>query len=331
MSIETIAVIGLGSISNRHRGNIKKLFPSAQVIALSSSGRVPNKKIDDADEIVLRLEDIIERKPLFVIVASPATVHKDHAEELIKNRIPVLIEKPLASNSFEASQLKRLTKQSSSPVAVGYCLRYLSSALKMKELLSKDYLGPIYNCFINVGQFLPEWRPDKDYKDSVSAKKSLGGGALLELSHELDYAQWLFGPLTLESAILRNSNELEVDVEEIADFVCSSNKGVICNIHMDFLQKSPHRSCSIIGETGRLDWNLITNTIVHTTPEGDDIIFSEPEWDRNNMYLNMVQDFMCLINGKTNSCIDVTQAELTINLIDDIKLTAKRGQVNEKL
>ena len=44
-----------------------------------------------------------------------------------------------------------------------------------------------------VGHDLKKWRPDINYKDSVSAKKSLGGGALRELSHEIDLATHLFG------------------------------------------------------------------------------------------------------------------------------------------
>ena len=46
---------------------------------------------------------------------------------------------------------------------------------------------------INCSSFLPSWRKNIDYQSSVSAKKSLGGGVLLELSHEIDYLIWLIG------------------------------------------------------------------------------------------------------------------------------------------
>lgn len=325
MTTETIAVIGLGNIANRHRSNLKNLFPKAKIVVLSASGRIPTEIINDADEIILSLKELIECKPLFAIVASPATAHKLHAEKLIENCIPVLIEKPLAAGCDDANQLRRLAEKYKTPVAVGYCLRYLSSAIKMKELLAENCIGSVYNCFINIGQYLPEWRPTKDYRDSVSANKSLGGGVLLELSHELDYAQWLLGPLALESAILRNSNELDLDVEEIADVVLSTDKGTICNVHLDFLQKSPQRLCSLIGSKGRLDWNLVTNTIVNISSKGEHIIFSDPEWDKNNMYLNMVQDFVNLMEGKPNSSIDISQAELSLKLIEEIKAKAVWG------
>jgi predicted dehydrogenase len=327
MTIDTIGVIGLGNIAKRHRSNLKILFPESKIVVLSASGRIPTEKLNDADEVVLSLNALIECKPLFVIVASPATAHRHHGEKLIENNIPVLIEKPLAADCADAKHLRIFSEKYNTPVAVGYCLRYLSSAIKMKELLSGNYIGSVYNCFINIGQYLPEWRPNINYRDSVSAKKELGGGALLELSHEIDYAQWLLGPLTLESAILRNSNELNLDVEEIADVVLSTFKGAVCNIHLDFLQKQTQRLCSIIGSNGRLDWNLMTNTIVHISASGEKIIFSEPEWDKNNMYLNMIQDFSNLMEGKSNSSIDVSQAEMSIQLIEEIKEKAIWGQV----
>ena len=44
------------------------------------------------------------------------------------------------------------------------------------------------NCF----SFLPNWRNNINYKNSNSAKKKLGGGVALELSHEIDLANYLF-------------------------------------------------------------------------------------------------------------------------------------------
>jgi predicted dehydrogenase len=327
MNIEVVAVVGLGNIAKRHRSNLRILFPFVKIIALSSSGRFPKEIINDADKVVLTLDELIQYKPSFVIVASPCTSHRYHSEKLIENNIPVLIEKPVAADSNDAEKIRLLSEKYSTPVAVGYCLRYLPSAIKMKKILSEELIGKIYNCFINIGQYLPQWRPAANYLDSVSANKALGGGALLELSHELDYAQWLLGPLTFETAILRHSKELNLDVEEIADLVLSNSNGTVFNVHLDFLQKSPQRTCSVIGSKGRLDWDLLSNTIVLTSIKGRRVIYSEPEWDKNNMYLNMILDFVELIKGNENSSISISEAELSIELIQEIKVKAVWGKV----
>ena len=318
-------VIGLGSIALRHRRNLKQLFPEVLVIAVPASGRISNQNIEFADQIILTLEDAIKEKIDVAIVASPAPFHLIHAKLLLFAGIPSLIEKPVTSNLQDAQELIRVYSQTGTPTAVGYCLRYMPSSIKMKELLEQTIIGNIYNVFVSVGQYLPDWRLSKEYQNSVSAKKSLGGGALLELSHEIDYIQWLLGSMEVQYAQLRSSSELNLEVEELADVILTSDIGIVCNIHLDFLQKKASRSCSFIGEKGRLDWDLISNTIVLHTREDSEVLFSEADWDSNQMYLSLLTDFLDLAAGCKNSSIDLEQATKTIKLIERIKDCAIEG------
>lgn len=324
-TINQVAVIGLGNIALRHRRNLKHLYPKATVLAMSASGRKPNNFIEFADFLVSDIKELIAAKPFFVIIASPSTLHAEHAYDLIEAGIPILIEKPVTASINDAEKLFHITETKQTPVAIGYCLRYLSSALKMKSLLNNDVIGKVYNIHADVGQYLPDWRPNVDYKHSVSANTALGGGALLELSHELDYIQWLFGEMTVEYAQLRNTQELDLKVEELADIVLTNLTGSVCTIHLDFLQKKPYRQCHIIGSKGRLEWNLIENTITLRSSIGVDILYSEPEWDKNLMYLAMINDFVSQIELKPHNCINIKEALRTVELIEEIKEQAVKG------
>ena len=323
--ITKVIVIGLGNIALRHRRNLKLLFPEVLIIAVPASGRISNQNVEFADQIILTLEDAIKEKIDVAIVASPAPFHLIHAKLLLFAGIPSLIEKPVTSNLQDAQELIRVYSQTGTPTAVGYCLRYMPSSIKMKELLEQTIIGNIYNVFVSVGQYLPDWRLSKEYQNSVSAKKSLGGGALLELSHEIDYIQWLLGSMEVQYAQLRSSSELNLEVEELADVILTSDIGIVCNIHLDFLQKKASRSCSFIGEKGRLDWDLISNTIVLHTREDSEVLFSEADWDSNQMYLSLLTDFLDLAAGCKNSSIDLEQATKTIKLIERIKDCAIEG------
>ena len=184
--MQKIAVIGLGNITTRHRKNLKIIYPSAVIYAMSASGRVPIDSISNADVIVSSLSEVINHKPDMAIVASPATFHARHAIPLIEAGIPVLIEKPLAAEESDAAAIIKAADKYKVPVVVGYCLRYLPSCTYVKNLLEERSIGKLYNAFVDIGQYLPDWRPNKDYRDSVSANSYLGGGALLELSHEIE-------------------------------------------------------------------------------------------------------------------------------------------------
>jgi predicted dehydrogenase len=287
--MKSIAVIGLGNIAKRHRRNLRIRFPGAQVICLSASGREVEGAVTDADLLVSSVGSLITLRPDMVIVASPASFHSLHTIPLLEAGIPVLIEKPVTSTGHEAKALLATSEHLDTAVNVGYCLRYLPSTNVVKELLKKRTIGAVYNAWVDVGQYLPDWRPDTDYKKSVSANAQLGGGALLELSHELDYLSYVLNDnLSFCSAILRNSSELNLNVEELADFTLSSSRGVVCHLHMDFIQKPPRRFCSFMGSEGRIEWDLVLNSVTVTRRGETYIEYSEPSWDKNGMYLAML-------------------------------------------
>ena len=321
--MKTVAVIGLGNIATRHRRNLKLMFPQCRLLAMSASGRVPTAPVSDCDEVVSDVDEIIRLGAELVIVASPAPFHAEHTIPLLQAGIPTLIEKPVTTRVEDVQHLQTVVDETQTPVAVGYCLRYLPSSQEVKALLDKGAIGELYNANIEIGQYLPDWRPSKDYRSSVSANVELGGGALLELSHELDYAQWLLGDLTVRHAHLRFSDELGLEVEDLVDVVTTTQSGTLVHIHLDFLQRQAYRRCRFVGSKGTVEWDLIKNEVKQTNHTGESTVYSDPAWDKNKMYLNMLQDFINMTKDNKHSCIDLQQAGKTVELIETIKQHAK--------
>lgn len=322
MIVKTLAVIGLGNIATRHRRNLKNLFPESRLFAMSASGRIPEEIISDCDQVVSSIDELIQQGVEFVLVASPAPFHAQHSIPLLEASIPTLIEKPVTADVEDARKLIAAAEHNQTPVAVGYCLRYLPSAQVVKQLLEAQSVGTLLNAQIEIGQYLPDWRPTKNYQETVSAKANLGGGALLELSHELDYTQWLLGDLNIQFSHLRSSTQLGLEVEDLVDTIATTESGAVVSIHLDFLQRQAFRRCRFVGTQGTIEWDLIKNEVVQTLLAEHSVIYSEPDWDKNQMYLNMVVDFVAKIEGKTNACIDLYQAAKTIELIETIKSDA---------
>lgn len=316
------AVVGMGSIAKRHLKNLRFLFPTASIYAVSSSGK--NAELPEGANAVVTLLELIELNPNYVVLASPAPFHVETAKLLLKKQIPVLIEKPLAAKFSDAAEfLNFYNSQIYPPVAVGYCLRFLPSAVAVKSFIETAGLGKVYNVHSVVGQFLPSWRSDKGYKDSVSANAELGGGALLELSHELDYLQWLFGPLELQHSWLRTTTELGLQVEEIADLVITTESGVYMTVHLDFVQKSTQRKCEFIGEKGNLYWDLVANTVTFKNADNTTLIYADDQYDKNTMYLDMLKAFADHANPSRQELASLKSSAQIIDLIESAKQTNK--------
>lgn len=149
---------------------------------------------------------------------------------------------------------------------VGYNLRFLDSLVNFRQLLQSRVFGRVVSVQCQVGQFLPAWRPGSDYRLGVSANKHLGGGVLLEYSHEIDYLRWIFGEIEWVSAWTSTQSSLRVDVEDYAHLLfgfCQDSQGqsLLCSLNMDFIRHDKTRVCTAICEKGSIRWNGVTGVV----------------------------------------------------------------------
>lgn len=319
-ALQSYLVVGSGSIARRHIANIKALFSQATVGCVSASGRELSLEEVGADIVYASIEEALSAEPMLAIIASPAPLHVDQAATFLRTGIPVLIEKPLSDSLESFARAGEVLLANSTKIEVAYNLRFMPSAIRLKALLDEQILGRIHSVSIEVGQYLPDWRPATDYRENVSARKELGGGVLLELSHELDYLTWLFGTFNSIYCVASNSGTLDVDVEDSAHAILSREDGLVASVHLDFLQRVPTRICKIVGESGTLVWNLLQNSILlGTANNSEDIIFSDPNYNRNDMYLEEISHFVKVAVGERMPQVSIYQALDTLRLIEALR------------
>ena len=99
----------------------------------------------------------------------------------------------------------------------------------------------ILSAHAHVGEWLPGWRPGRDYRDSNSAKKSDGGGVLRDLSHEIDYVLWLFGACRQLVAVAGHSSSLEIDSEDQASLLMKMESDSTVYVHLNYLDRPARR------------------------------------------------------------------------------------------
>lgn len=321
-------VVGSGSIARRHMRNLSMLYPHAAVGCVSSSGRVLSA--NDVEPGVVRFSDLNEAllaRPVFAIVASPAPIHGDHAQRLLAVGVPVLIEKPLSDSMATLTPVLESLMQHREKIEVAYNLRFMPSAVCFRQAVVDGRVGRVLSVRAEVGQYLPDWRPGSDYRKQVSAQAKLGGGVLRELSHEIDYLQWIFGQPDRVFCVANRVSDLEIDVEDVVDALLVHDSGLVINLHMDFLQRSVTRHCKVIGETGTLFWDMLGNTVTVQRSGGEtETLYSDAAYDRNAMYVDEIVRFAKVANGTAVPFIDVGQALDVLTLVDALRQSAESRQ-----
>lgn len=247
-------IVGYGSIGKRHSEVLQQYFNAH--ITLISSQNLPN-----AYPTFESLPDIAAFD--YYIIASPTAKHFQdlkYIDSLCENKI-IFVEKPLfESNLYFAPSGKNT-------IVIGFCLRFHPILWLMRQALEKE---TPYFVEISCGSYLPLWRENTDYRHTYSAHKKRGGGVLLDLSHELDYTQWLFGDFIYESIKGFNGkiSELEISSDDILTFVAHTAQGAIINLTCNYFSKIPRRTIRAHTTNATYECDLIQNIFSTFTKQG---------------------------------------------------------------
>lgn len=265
--IDRALVVGLGSIGKRHLRLLREMLPSADIRVLRHSAC--SDTIEFANGCFTSLKDACAFAPQISIVANPAPAHINTAKALAMSGSHLLVEKPISADITGVSELIAFCDSNGLQLQVGYNLRFLETLQVFRTAILNSKIGQVQSIRCEIGQYLPSWRPDVDYRNTVSARKSYGGGALLELSHELDMLRWVFGEFTSLSAWTGRVSTLEIDVEDCVMLQISLHDGCAAQVSMDFLRRDTTRVCTAIGEYASLRWDAIANTVSHFDPKNN--------------------------------------------------------------
>ena len=265
MLINRILIVGHGSIGKRHLLLARDLFPDADIRVLR---HLKNKSTPESSNGCYdNIADALRFAPQIAVIANPASFHIEVALKLTKLGTHLLIEKPIAASLESIQLLIDLSRNNNTILLVGYNLRFLSSLQEFRTALQLKTIGKVLSVRCEAGQFLPSWRPNTDYRQAVSARSKLGGGVLLELSHEIDYLRWIFGEVEWVTAILSQQSDLDVDVEDTAHLIfgfkgkITDKMQMIASVNLDFIRHDSTRSCTAIGDKGSLRWDGLAGTV----------------------------------------------------------------------
>lgn len=322
--IRDVIVIGSGSAGRRHALALRELFPNAKINVVKRSNSLqPTELLAQRNINIVNGFENIEGAPYdLVVIASPATLHYNDALQMIENSSFLLIEKPVTADLTSATKIQSILQSSKKKVRVAYHLRFSETVIKLKLLIESGAYGKLASANFNYSQNLPLWRPFIDERTSVSARKDLGGGVLLELSHEIEAVQYLVGGINSVSNITLNNDGANTDgqVETLASFEGKTENGANFNIHLDMITTPPIRNWSFRFESAHIDANLLLGEIQISEDGGDFYKIHESEpFERDRAELSMLKSFLDLPDFNKIDLCTIGEATNVMRVIDTVK------------
>lgn len=294
-----ILIIGFGSIGRKHAAILKKNKHISNIYIFSNQKKIPYSTIQNLNSIdKLGIDNII--------IASHAKSHIRYLRYMEKNfkNKNILIEKPL----FEKEYLVSLK---ANKYLVGYNLRFHPLINLIKKKINKKKIW-FYKVFSS--SYLPYWRKNIHYSKSASSMKKYGGGALLELSHELDFSIYLLGDLNPSKSMKKKLSDLNINVEDIYEFSGFNKNKTYFDISANFFSKNKAREIIIEGKNLSIKADLIKNEmkIIENNKE------KKIKLKKFNINKTYSMEHNELISGKLNRACTLIEGKKVLKLIEKI-------------
>ena len=284
-------VIGGGSIGKRHLKNIFKLGERDLFCYKRSYDKDFEKEYNC--KVITSYDAAKLLKPDILYICNPTSLHHKGLSWAQYLEAHIFMEKPLTDNEHNLhTALQNWKKQR--VFFIGFVMRYHPLVKILKEKIDSKVIGDVFSARFEFGSYLPNWHPWENYKEGYAAIKSLGGGVINTVTHELDLILFLFGNPKSVFATKANLGHLQIDVEELSESVFNYPWG-FATMHMDFLQKDYDRQIKILGTEGKIIWNWRENAItIERYNEPKEIIDLKID-DFNQLYIEELNDFFELI------------------------------------
>lgn len=309
LNAPSVLVVGTGSIGSRHINNLQAL--GAKVSAYRYRDELRNDFALHHPGVMLYsdLDEALSADVDAVVVANRTDQHMSVALRAAKADKHLFIEKPLSHDYVGCQELFSLVEQKDLKVEMGFMLRRHPNLMWIEQALTSGAIGKVYTACAKVGQYLPDWRPAQDYRETYSAIRDWGGGAVLDLTHELDYLVWWFGRVADVGANAPRLSDLEINVEDVAQILLRFETGVLAQVQMDYLRKRYHRSVEVVGSEGTLSWDYDTGSVHLLTGDAETLMDQIPtEFERNHMFLDHMRCFLerIMADGRVRAISDLS-------------------------
>ena len=239
-------VVGMGSIGQRHARLLGELGLDVALVSRRNGAA--------ARCYATLAAALAEERPGYVVIANETAAHRQSLAALAELGFAgtVLVEKPL----FERPH--PLPENRFSALFVGYNLRFHPVLREMARLIAEE---PAISAHVYVGQYLPDWRPGRDYRTTASAARAAGGGVLRDLSHELDYLTWLFGPCQRVAALGGRFGQLAIETDDVQGLLLSFARCPVVTAQLNYLDRQGSREIVINTASRTIRANLVKSTL----------------------------------------------------------------------
>jgi len=217
-----------------------------------------------------------------VSVCVPTKYHKEMALEIIKNKINVLVEKPIATTLTEAEKIIMEAEKNRIKLMVGHIERFNPVVIELKNRIMKNELGKIYKVHCTRLSPFPQ--------------RVVDVGVIVDLAiHEIDILRYIINS-KITRIYAETARKIHSSHEDLLVGTIRFENDILGIINTNWLTPKKVREITVTGEKGMFVANYLTQ----------ELYFYENEFARKNFDYN--NNFMDITEGKVRK-IEIDKKE----------------------
>ena len=295
-----IAFFGMGSIARRHVKNLVEVLDERNEkysidvfdINLNYANDESINKLIDNKYLISDFKDQIYD---ICFITNPTAYHYSTLKLVHDKTNFVFLEKPVFDDTkYDVSMFDDNKVYVACPLRYSQVIQTVKKTIDFSKVIGVRSISSSY---------LPDWRPNIDYRNCYSAHKNQGGGVSIDLIHEWDYLTFLFGmPITCHSIITKKSS-LEIDSDDIAIYIANNDR-MTFEVHLDYYGRKSLREMTIFTEDETISCDIL-NEEISFLKENKRMVF---EKDRNRFQKDELRHFLNIVNGAIENDSTVSHA-----------------------
>ena len=323
-------IAGLGSIGRRHLRHLLALAQHQVLLYRTHRATLPEQDLPDLP-VETDLDKALAWKPDAVVVSNPTALHLEVAIPAAQAGCHILLEKPVSHSLDRLDELQAAADETGARILVGFQFRHHPGLRQIAELLAGGNVGRPLSARAHWGEYLPGWHPWEDYRQSYSARKDLGGGVVLTLTHPLDYLRWLLGEVGALWAFTGQLSDLELQVEDTAEIGLRFGSGVIGGLHLDYNQRPPRHQLEIVCSGGTIRWDNEAKALeVYSMEKESWAQYPLPTgFQRDDLFRAQMAHFIQVAEGKVQPVCTLEDGTKALELALAVHRSQQEGKLIE--
>lgn len=312
--MKRILIVGGGSIGERHLRCFQRTSRAdVSLCEIRQELRGVLAARYALDRVFPSLEDALQSPWDAGVICTPAHLHIPMAKQFAERNIAVLIEKPLSTTFEGIEEFIQVVETKKLPVSVAYVLRQHPALKAMKRALDSGKFGTPVQIVMTSGQHFPFYRPA--YRETYYTRHETGGGAIQDaLTHTLNAAEWLVGPITRLVADAGHQVLEGVDVEDTVH-VLTRHANVLGSFSLNQHQPPNETTLTVICERAALRWESHNNRWLSCDTAGQPWNVEETfSLERDDLFISQARLFLDQMENAIGPACSIREAWQTLKV-----------------